>query len=65
MIKANRFWTKDGVAVILKPETEEQHERTIEMGRLWVINRLGNCGTYYIVEFAEQHNIPIAYQFVA
>ena len=65
MIKAYRFWTNDDIAVVLKPETEEQHERTIEMGRMWVLNHLGNCGTHFIVDFAQQHNIPIAYQFVA
>ena len=65
MIKAYRFWTNDNIAVVLRPETEEQHERTIEMGRMWVLNRLENCGTYFIEGFARQHNIPIAYQFVA
>ena len=64
MIKGHRFWTKDGVAVVLRPETEEQHERVLEMSRMWVLNGLGKCGPNYIVDFAEQHDIKYSYQMV-
>ena len=59
MIKECRFWTKGGVAVIMSPETKEQLEQVLWMGRMWQINHLGNCGPDYAVEFARQH--PIKY----
>ena len=57
MIKECRFWTKDGIAVIMRPETKEQLEQVLWMGRMWQINHLGNCGPDYAVEFARQHQI--------
>lgn len=64
MVGSYRFWTKTGVAVVLRPETEEQHERVHDMGRMWAVNKLWNCGTHFIVDFVEQHDIKYAYQFV-
>ena len=59
-----KFWTKDGVAVVLRPETEEQRALTRWMSRMWRINLLGNCGSVFAVEFAEQHNIKYSYQML-
>ena len=56
-----KFWTKDGIAVVLRPETEEQMEQVRWMSRMWQINHLGNCGPVYAVEFAEQHQIKYSY----
>ena len=59
-----KFWTKDGIAVVMRPETEEQQEQVSWMDRMWKINNLGNCGPDYAVEFAEQHQIKYSYQMV-
>ena len=59
-----KFWTKDGVAVVMRPETEEQQEQVCWMGRMWQINHLSNCGPDYVVEFAEEHNTKYSYQMV-
>ena len=59
-----KFWTKDGIAVVLRPETEEQMEQVRWMSRMWQINHLGNCGPDYAVEFAEQYQIKYSYQMV-
>ena len=59
-----KFWTKDGIAVVLRPETEEQMEQVRWMSRMWQINHLGNCGPVYAVEFAEQHQIKYSYLMV-
>ena len=59
-----RFFTKDGVAVVMRPDTEEQREQSHWMEQMWKINHLGNCGPVFAVEFAEQHNIKYAYQMV-
>ena len=56
-----KFWTKDGVAVVMRPETEEQQEQDQWMSHVWQINHLGNCGPDYAVEFAEQHQIKYSY----
>ena len=64
MINDFRFWTKDGVAVVLKPDTEEKHDQVFWIGRMWLLNRLWNCGLYYIVDLAEQHGIRYSYQMV-
>ena len=64
MIKEFRFFTRDGVAVILRPDTEDQKEEVYWMGKMWFLNNLGNCGPIFAVEFAEQHNIKYAYQMV-
>ena len=64
MVKEYRFFTKDGVAVVMRPDTEEQREQSHWMERMWKINHLGNCGPVFAVEFAEQHNIKYAYQMV-
>ena len=45
-------------AVLMMPETAEQDALVAEMVRLWDINNLGNCGTYYAEEFAKQNDIP-------
>ena len=52
-----KFWTKDGIAVVMRPETEDQQEQVCWMDRMWKINNLGNCGPDYAVEFAEEHEI--------
>ena len=59
-----KFWTKDGAAVVLRPEAEEQMEQVRWMERMWRINHLGNCGSVFAVGFAEQHNINYSYQIV-
>ena len=59
-----KFWTKDGMVVVMRPETEEQQEQTQWMDRMWKINNLGNCGPDYAVEFAEFHNIKYSYLMV-
>ena len=59
-----KFWTKDGIAVVMRPETEEQQEQAQWMSRMWAINNLGNCGPDYAVEFAEFHNIKYSYLMV-
>ena len=64
MVKEYRFFTKDGVAVVMKPEGAEQQEQAQWMSRMWAINNLGNCGPDYAVEFAEFHNIKYSYLMV-
>ena len=59
-----KFWTKDGIAVILRPDTEEQREQSHWMERMWKINHLGNCGPVFAVEFAQEHGIKYSYQVV-
>ena len=58
------FFTKDGVAVVMRPETEEQQERACWMKRMWEINHLGNCGPAFAVDFAQQHGIQYSYLMV-
>ena len=59
-----KFWTKDGIAVVMRPETEEQQKQAQWMSRMWAINNLGNCGPDYAVEFAKLHQIKYSYLMV-
>ena len=66
MIKSYRFWTNAGAVVVLKPETEVQHERVIDMGKMWILNRLYNCGPEYIsIQGSEYCQFANGYQQTA
>ena len=58
MIRAYRFRSKrSSDAIILIPNSEEQHSATMGMLRMWMLNNLENCGIVFAEEFARQHGI--------
>ena len=52
------FKTCTPADMVMMPKTAEQEALAAEMIRMWELNNLGNCGTYFAEEFAKQHGIP-------